>query len=268
MCKGGDNGSQFRVVYCINFDTMNPKKINLSLLFVLIGLGAFAQSNAPSHEAFDKLLRKHVLEDGRVNYKGFIQDSVLLNQYLSTLSNHPPNKTWSANEDKAFWINAYNAFTIKLIIDHYPVKSIKDLAGSIYKINTPWDIQFIKIGNDTYDLNNIEHAMLRRVYNDPRVHFAVVCASKSCPKLLNEAYVASKLDEQLDQAGRDFLKNAFRNNISSDKASISNIFKWYKGDFTEEGTLIDFLNKYAPVKIKANAEISYIDYDWSLNDWP
>ena len=181
------------------------------MLLVFAGWGVLAQSKAPSHDAFDKLLKKHVFQDGRVNYKGFIKDSVLFNKYLSDLSNHPPNKTWTANEDKAFWINVYNAFTIKLIIDNYPVKSIKDLGGSLYKINTSWDIQFIKIGNEVYDLNNVEHSKLRRVYNDPRIHFAVVCASKSCPQLLNEAYVASRLDEQLDQAGRDFLKNDFRN---------------------------------------------------------
>jgi len=247
---------------------MDIRKIIISVWLVLAGWTAFPQNKAPSHDAFDQLLKKHVLEDGRVNYKGFIKDSVAFNKYLSNLSNHPPNKTWTANEDKAFWINVYNAFTIKLIIDNYPVKSIKDLGGSLYKINTSWDIQFIKIGDETYDLNNVEHAKLRRVYNDPRIHFAVVCASKSCPKLLNEAYVAARLDEQLDQAGRDFLKNDFRNNISTDKAAISSIFKWYKGDFTGNGTLIDFLNKYSPVKIKSSAEISYLDYDWSLNDWP
>jgi hypothetical protein len=85
---------------------------------------------------------------------------------------------------------------------------------------------------------------------------------------LNEAYVPSRLEEQLDQAGRVFLKDTFRNKISTNKVAISNIFKWYRGDFTEDGSLIDFLNRYAPVKIKADAEVSYLDYDWSLNDWP
>jgi hypothetical protein len=247
---------------------MDSGKFGLSILLVLAALGVFAQSKAPSHDAFDKLLKKYVLEDGRVNYNGFIQDSVAFNKYLTTLSSHPPNKAWTVNEDKAYWINAYNAFTIKLIIDNYPVKSIKDLGGSLYKINTPWDIQFIKIGDETYDLNNVEHGKLRRTYNDPRIHFAVVCASKSCPKLLNEAYVPSRLEEQLDHAGRVFLKDTFRNKISTNKVAISSIFKCYQGDFTEDGSLIDFLNKYAPVKIKANAEVSYLDYDWSLNDWP
>lgn len=247
---------------------MNAHKYILSALLVVTGVVSLAQSRAPSHDAFDKLLKMYALTDGRVDYNGFIKDSVEFDRYLSTLSSHPPNRSWSANEEKAFWINVYNAFTIKLIIDHYPVKSIKDLGGSLYKINTPWDIQFIKIGDETYDLNNVEHQKLRRAYNDPRIHFAIVCASKSCPKLLNEAYVPSKLDEQLDQAARNFLKDTFRNIISTNKVAISSIFKWYSGDFTKNGTLIDFLNKYSPVKIKADADISYLDYDWDLNDWP
>lgn len=246
---------------------MKVFKIMFSLALSMMAVVALAQA-PPSHDAFDKLLKRYVLDDGRVDYKGFIKDSVAFDQYLANLSSHPPGKSWSDNEAKAFWINVYNAFTIKLIMDNYPVKSIKDLGGSLYKINTAWDIQFIKIGDDTYDLNNVEHAKLRRAYNDPRIHFAIVCASKSCPKLLNEAYVPSRLDGQLNRAARSFLSDPFRNKISPDKIAISSIFKWYSGDFTKNGTLIDFLNQYSPVKIKAGAQVSYLDYDWGLNDWP
>lgn len=238
------------------------------VLLTFITTFVFAQGKAPSHDIFDKLLKENVLEDGRVNYKGFIKDSVMLNKYLALLSKNPPDRTWSTNEQKAFWINVYNAFTIKLIIDNYPVKSIKDLGGSLYKVNTAWDIQFIKIADETYDLNNVEHAKLRRAFNDPRIHFVLVCAAKSCPKLLNESYVAAKLDAQMDKAAKDFLKNKEKNKITPGKIEISSLFKWYKGDFTNNGSLIDFLNKYATVKIDANASISYLDYDWSLNDWP
>ena len=246
---------------------MKVFKIMFSLALSMMAVVALAQA-PPSHDAFDKLLKRYVLDDGRVDYKGFIKDSVAFDQYLANLSSHPPGKSWGDNEAKAFWINVYNAFTIKLIMDNYPVKSIKDLGGSLYKINTAWDIQFIKIGDDTYDLNNVEHAKLRRAYNDPRIHFAIVCASKSCPKLLNEAYVPSRLDGQLNRAARSFLSDPFRNKISADKIVISSIFKWYSGDFTKNGTLIDFLNQYSPVKIKAGAQVSYLDYDWGLNDWP
>lgn len=226
-----------------------------------------AQSRAPSHRLFDDLLKLYVTPSGQVNYKGFIKDSVNFNGYLKVLKSTPPDeKTWTVNEQKAFWINAYNAFTIKLIIDHYPVKSIKNLGGGIYKVNTPWDIRFIKIGGETYDLNNIEHAKLRRGFDDPRIHFAIVCASKSCPKLIREAYNADQLDQQLDRAAKEFLKDTFRNRISSDRAEISSIFKWYNGDFTVSGTLVDYLNRYSPIKLKPNAKISYMDYNWSLNE--
>lgn len=240
--------------------------LTLSLWIVTIS-ALMGQNSAPAHDDFDKLLKKHVTREGKVNYEGFIKDSVVFSQYLKILSTNPPNaKTWTAEEQKAFWINAYNAFTIKLIIDNYPIKSIKDLGGWIYKVNTTWDIKFIQIGNEKLDLNNIEHGKLRRDFDDPRIHFAVVCASKSCPKLLNEAYVASKLEKQLDQAGRDFLNDPFRNKVAANKVELSSIFKWYKGDFTKNGSLIDFVNKYAPLKINGSASVSFLDYDWSLNE--
>ncbi len=240
----------------------------LTLLWAVVNISAvLGQNSAPSHGEFDNLLKKNVTQDGKVNYKGFLKDSVMFYQYLKVLSTNPPNtQTWTANEQKAFWINAYNAFTIKLIIDNYPVKSIKDLGGWIYKVNTSWDIKFIQIGKEKLDLNNIEHAKLRRDFDDPRIHFAVVCASKSCPKLLNEAYVAAKLEKQLDQAGRDFLNDPFRNKVTTTKAELSSIFKWYKGDFTKDGSLIDFVNKYSPQKINSTANVSFLDYDWSLNE--
>lgn len=242
------------------------RKPLLILSLICASTALFAQAKAPSHKLFDNLLKIHVSESGKVDYKGFIKDSAKLDEYLDLLSKNAPSDSWTKNEIKAFWINAYNAFTIKLIMDNYPVKSIKDIGGSIYKINTSWDIQFIKIGNQTYDLNNIEHAKLRRQFEDPRIHFAIVCASKSCPKLFNEAYEAARLDAQLDRAGKEFLRDPFRNKITASKIQISSIFNWYKGDFTEEGTLIEFLNKFAPVKINANASISYLDYDWTLNE--
>jgi hypothetical protein len=242
----------------------SPLSIIALVLFTLAG---FSQGKSPSHALFDKLLKAHVNSVGKVDYKGFISDSVALNRYLKTLSNNPPDrKTWTADEQKAFWINAYNAFTIKLIIDNYPVQSIKDLGGKLYKVNTPWDIKFIMVGSEKLDLNNIEHGKLRRDFDDPRVHFALVCASKSCPKLLDEAYQPAKLDEQFNQAGRDFLNDDFRNKISADRVALSAIFKWYKGDFTKNGSLIDFVDQYTAVKINASASIAYLEYDWSLNE--
>ena len=132
------------------------RKINLLSAFYLAASLVHGQSAAPGHDVYDKLLRRNVTADGKVNYRAFIKDSTALNQYLQRLSSHPPDeKTWSTAEQMAYWINAYNAFTIKLIITHYPVKSIKDIGSSIQVpfVNTPWDIKFIRIGKNKMDLN-------------------------------------------------------------------------------------------------------------------
>jgi hypothetical protein len=221
-----------------------------------------------SHDSWNGLLKKHVTAAGKVDYKGFIKDSVELNKYLKLLSDNPPDEAkWSKNDQMAYWINAYNAFTIKLIVKYYPVKSIKDIAGKIPFVNTPWDIKFIKIGKETMDLNNIEHGKLRKKFDDPHVHMTIVCASKSCPILLNEAYTGAKLDAQFEKQARAFLADPFRNKVSADKPQLSLIFKWYGMDFKKNGgSVISFINKYSTVKINNNATISHLDYDWGLNE--
>lgn len=227
------------------------------------------KGKAPSHEIWNALLKRNVTPEGKVNYKAFVKDSTELNKYLKILTDNPPNeKTWSANEQKAFWINAYNAYTVKLIIKYYPVKSIKDIGGKIQIpfVKSPWDIKFFSIGNQKMDLNNIEHGQLRKKFDDPRIHFTIVCASKSCPVLLNEAYDPAKLDKQLDQQAKTFLKDNFRNKVSADAPQLSKIFDWFKMDFTKKGTLVEFLNKYSPVKINANAKLTFLVYDWGLNE--
>jgi hypothetical protein len=201
-----------------------------------------------------------------VSYKGFQKDKAELDGYLKTLSDNAPQTSWSANEQKAYWINAYNAFTVALILKHYPVKSIKDIGGKIYKVNTPWDIKFITIGGKKYDLNNIEHGILRKKFDDPRIHFALVCASISCPRLRNEAYTAAQLNTQLEDDGRNFLNDKSKNKISAQKAELSKYFSWYKGDFTKNGSLADFINKYSVTKINTNTKIGSVDYNWNLNE--
>ncbi len=232
---------------------------------ILLEICSFAQK-APSHQQWDKLLKKYVNHSGLVNYKGLQKDQAELNAYLKTLSDNVPQDNWSEDEKKAFWINAYNAFTVALILKHYPVKSIKDIAGNIYKINTPWDIKFITIGGKKYDLNNIEHSILRKKFNDPRIHFALVCASISCPRLRNEAYTAARLNAQLEDAGRGFLNDKSKNKVAADKAELSKYFSWYKGDFTKNSSLPDYINKYSQTKINADTKICSLDYNWNLNE--
>lgn len=229
-------------------------------------LPVFSQSK-PSHQQWDVLLRKHVRADGLVDYKNFQKDTVELNKYLAVLSNNHPASNWSRAEQMAFWINAYNAFTVKLVLQHYPVTSIKDIKRGIPFVNTVWDIKFIKIQNSTYDLNNIEHGILRKDFKDARIHAAVNCASYSCPKLRPEAYVAEKLESQLDDAMRQFINDPTRNRISSNKAELSSIFNWFGGDFKDDaGSITKYINKYARQPLASNGKIVYLDYDWRLND--
>lgn len=245
------------------------RKILLGIAFISGFVIARAQSDSPSHEAFSQLLKAHVRENGNVDYPGFIKDSVKLNGYLRLLSEHPPQKTWTRNEQMAFWINAYNAFTIKLITQYYPLKSIKDIGSSIQIpfVNTPWDIKFITIGKSRYDLNNIEHGILRKRFDDPRIHMVLVCASKSCPVLMNEAYDPARLDTQLTNQTKVFLEDPSRNQVSARQPKLSMIFNWYAMDFNKgENTVRNFVNRHTTTKIHDEAKISYLDYDWGLNE--
>lgn len=260
------------------------KFTSLLFFFGLFNNGVSSIKTAPttiSHAIFDDLLKKHVTPEGNVNYKGFIQDKALFEEYLTLLqNNHPNKKTWSKNEQLAYWINAYNAFTVKIIIDNYPTKSIKDIKSGIPFINSVWDIQFIKIGEETYDLNNIEHTILRKEFEEPRIHFAINCASYSCPKLHTSAFTAEGLAEQLAERTRDFFADKSKNNIiSKDKVILSSIMKWYSTDFTDKGffswlfggqerseSLIKFINPYVDIDLSPNAEIEFMEYRWDLNE--
>ena len=222
-----------------------------------------------SHDGYDKLLKKYVSDKGLVNYKALKADPAALDQYLALVSKNPPAATWSKAEQMAYWINAYNAYTIRLILDHYPLKSIKDI-GSKIKIpfvTTPWAAKFFSIGGSKMSLDNIEHGTLRKNYNDPRIHFALVCASISCPRLRNEAYTAARLEAQLDDQGRDFLNNSTKNKPAKTSAQLSKYFDWYKGDWEKNGQSVPkWVNKYSTVKMDDQATVSYLTYNWNLNE--
>jgi Protein of unknown function, DUF547 len=230
-----------------------------------------SDSKPINHAIFDSLLKKYVNNDGFVKYKGFLEDSVQFNSYLDLLSrNHPNEKNWSKEERLAYWINAYNAFTIKLICNNYPLKSIKDIKSGIPFVSDTWTISFVKIEGKTYNLNDIEHGIIRPKFNDPRIHFAVNCASKGCPPLRNEAYIASKLNAQLDEQAKSFINDGNRNKIeSTNKADLSKIFTWFAGDFKKAApSVIAFINKYSNTKLSEKATLDYQDYDWNLNEQP
>lgn len=220
------------------------------------------------HSLFDKLLKTHVDADGWVDYDGFLKDKATLTKYLEALKANPPKEdSWSDDEQLAYWINAYNAFTIDLVLQHYPVKSIKDIGSKIQIpfVNSPWDIKFIEINGKKMDLNNIEHGIIRKKFDEPRIHFAVNCASYSCPLLRNEAFIASKLDSQLEEQTKKFINDPKRNRFSGKKAQLSKIFSWYGGDFTKNGSLKEYIAKYADAEVTKSTKISYLNYQWQLN---
>jgi len=242
-----------------------------------------------THGVWDKLLQNHVVminqgQASQVDYAAFLQNRQMLQRYLKQLSNVSGTtfSGWSKPQQLAFLINAYNAFTIELILTRYPkLDSIKDL-GSF--LSSPWKREFVSLLGKTRSLDDIEHGMIRKPgdYDEPRIHFAVNCASIGCPGLLNEAYTDEKLEQQLETVTKAFLKDRTRNrfNASNGRLEISKIFDWYTEDF-ERGwggwhSLNHFLVHYADSLTDndrdkkrvatGNFSVRYLDYDWDLND--
>ena len=242
--------------------------IILGLSFYSCGIRQYDSTSLPvSHAIWDSLLQKHVDADGWVNYEGFARDSVSLNAYTDLLSNHHPNdKYWSEEERLAYWINAYNAYTVALIVDHFPVLSIKDIRNGVPFVNSVWDIKFIQIEGAVYDLNNIEHSILRKEFEEPRIHFAINCASVSCPELLNQAYWPDQIEKQLEEAAIRFINDENRNDLESENPRISKIFRWFGGDFKIDGRgVVDYINRYAEPRL-VDKNVGYLDYNWQIND--
>lgn len=213
--------------------------------------------SGPDHTLWTQVLSTFVDNQGQVNYQGLKAEHTLLDTYLQSLASNPVQDGWSREEKLAYWINAYNAFTIKLILDNYPVKSIMDIDGG-----KAWDKVWIKLGNKSYSLNQIENEIIRPQFKEPRIHFAVNCAAKSCPPLLNQAWMPATLDAQLEQRAKSFVNNPAYNTIKTSNIQVSKIFEWYNQDF---GNLISFLNNYSATTIKSGAAIAYREYDWALN---
>ena len=209
------------------------------------------------HSTWSEFLNKYVTKNGNVNYKLIHANQTDLNVYLNLFAKTSPDNTWSKNEKLAYWINAYNAFTIKLIIDNYPTKSIKD-------ISKPWDKKLANINGKKVSLNYIEHDVLRKM-QEPRIHFAINCASVSCPKMLNTAFLPETLNSQLNTAAKRFI-NSKENRIEKENVKLSKIFKWFSDDFKISGNVLDFINTYSDTKVSNKESYKYLDYNWSLNE--
>ena len=256
-------------------------------LFALLMPVQVIQAAGFDHSSWDQLLKTYVqpLHNGKasqVDYAGLQRNRGQLISYLNKLSlvDRDTFDAWPQQEQLAFLINAYNAWTVKLIIDNYPgLESIKDL-GSWF--STPWNRSFIPLLDERRSLDDIEHNLIRGSgrYNDPRIHFAVNCASIGCPALRSAAYTGAGLEDQLETAARNFLADRERNRLRGDTLEVSSIFKWYRGDF-ERGwhgstSLREFLARYdqalgltATQKralIDDTVDIDFLAYDWRLND--
>jgi len=217
------------------------------------------------HELWDVLLKQNVDENGNVDYQAFVKEKDDLGKYLNHLTEFPPGSNWTEAEAIAYWINAYNAFTVQLIVNHYPLESIKNISSGLPMINSPWDIKFFKIGDIDFDLNTIEHEILRKLFDEPRIHFAINCASFSCPNLRNEAYTPEQLEQQLEEQAKSFVNDPNKNKITKDHLELSKIFNWFEGDFTKEKNLLDYIQEYTAVPFDENIKVTYREYLWNLN---
>jgi hypothetical protein len=244
---------------------MNKYASKLILMLVLVILPASTWS-AEDHHIFSELLTKYN-QEGQVDYAGLKRQETLLDTYLEGLAKIDPDSL-PRNERFAFYVNAYNAWTIKLILSGYPgVESIKNL-GSLFQ--SPWKKKIVKLGGTITTLDHIEHDILRPEFKDPRVHFAINCASKGCPPLYQEPFTGSQLDIQLDGVTQSFLDNPEFNRLEGNTLYVSSIFKWFSEDFNDD--IIGFFDQYASDELKnkiierrSSLKIKYLDYDWSLN---
>lgn len=230
------------------------------------------------HSSFDAVLAAHVRPNG-IAYSALKTDRAPLDKYIAQLGAVPAKtfQRWPKPDQIAFLINAYNAIVLQQVIDDYPIRRSTNPAAVVRPANSVWQIDgFFNqlkhrlIGKDL-TLDQIEHEWLRAKLKEPRIHFALVCAAHSCPPLRNEAYRADKLDAQLDDQARRFLNDRARNRFEDDGAQLSEIFKWFADDFGGEKGLRNYLGRYLNTTLAARMRnagysISYVDYDWELND--
>jgi hypothetical protein len=237
------------------------------LLLFLITINAYAFDQ--KHSKWDSILKTYTSKvDDQVLFKySALKNNVqVLDSYLSDLESLTKEdfKQFSKDEQLAFWINAYNAYTVKIIIKNYPVKSIKDI-GSIF--SSTWSKDFIKLFKKDMSLDDIEHETIRKTFKEPRIHFAVNCASISCPSLLQSAFVGKTINIQLDKAAKHFLNNKLKN-YHDKKGSVlylSAIFKWYGADFNAKYD--GYLNYITEeLNLPKGLTVEWLDYDWSLNE--
>ncbi len=226
------------------------------------------------HSDWDSLLARYVTTKNRqtyFNYKGVSADSLnMLDRYLQSLVSLDPLLLNRA-EQKAYWINLYNAATVRLVLKHYPVRSITKLGKGLFSFG-PWDDNLLTINDRALSLNDIEHGILRPVYNDERIHYAVNCASLSCPNLLPVAFTAQNMEVLLEQAAADYINHPRGAMVVDGELVLSTIYRWYQVDFGQsEADVLHHLQQYAEPALQSqlsniNTDDIQYEYNWSLNE--
>lgn len=237
------------------------------IFFWILATGSLAAE--PDWTHYNELLDSHLIaseKDGLalnlVNYESIAADPVFYS-VVNQIIQFDVEQLNSDQERLAFYINAYNILTIKLILDNWPLESIRDI-GNFFK--GPWDVVMLENSDGQLTLDDIEHNIIRKL-NEPRIHFAVNCASVSCPDLRHEAYQAEKLDAQLDDQTRRFLNNEKGLSLEGDSLRLSQIFDWYREDFEVFGSLENFVGLYRP-ELQFNELRTNLRYNWNLNSTP
>lgn len=240
----------------------------MQYLFILLFL--FVQNTFAfdhTHSIWNNILSENVHlknKQSLIDYKRIKESQLSLNKYLLQLSSlkRADYDKFNNKQKLAILINAYNAHTVKLIIDHYPIKSIKDI-GSLF--SSPFNKDFFYFLGNKRNLDWIEHEVIRKKFKEPRIHFALVCASISCPNLQQKAFTEKNLDTLLDSAATYFINNKTKNDFKDGTLYLSKIFKWYRLDFKG---LHAFIIKYSRDKnITEKTPISWLNYNWDLNEW-
>ncbi|WP_435532836.1 DUF547 domain-containing protein [Vibrio hippocampi] len=218
-----------------------------------------------SHQEWQNFLDQYLVIQGEhhlIRYQAVNdQDKTALKSYINHLASMDP-RTLTRQEQYAYWVNMYNAITINLILDNYPIKSITKLGG--FFSFGPWDLDVITINQKALTLNDIEHRILRPIWNDPRTHYAVNCASLGCPNLQAKALTAENTEALLNTAARQFIQSSKGVELSGNTAKLSSIYEWFSVDFDNEGGVMAHIAKFKPELAQFNGKVEY-DYDWALN---
>ncbi|MCC3158365.1 DUF547 domain-containing protein [Hymenobacter sp. 15J16-1T3B] len=239
-------------------------------LTLLISTGARADNNTLEllHQPWDDLLKRNVQADGRLSYADLAEHDDQLRGYLQALRRTTPQAAWSRQDQAAFWLNVYNAYTVHLAVEYYPVQRLSDIkVKTVGGYRSVWEAPEVNVGGKQYSLNQIEREILPRLLpQDPRRFLALHCAAASSPTLLPEAFSGPQLDAQLDAQARRFVNDATRNQLTPAAVQVSSVFDWHAAEFGDAARLVAFLNRYAQTPVAPTATVQYLPYDWSLNE--